>query len=1001
MVNDFKIAENEEALFNQSLCGILYLAADGTIIKINHALLHWLNDGSTPLADASSFIKILSPHSVYWYYSICLSALRSQEKVNATQINLLKSDGNYLPVVIEAVALLNDAGKPYFRLVIIQANPLPTDLTGNKLLLNKPAFNIQSDNWFQATFTHSPIPQVVTDLNTGNVAMVNEAMLSLSGATAAAEFIGKPAADFYSNPQARLAIITELIEKGESLNKETIFFYKDKELTFLTSSRLVKLNEVQMILTFFVNITPQKKNEEEARLILEQRNMVLSNITDGFCLVNHQWEVTYWNAEAATMLQIPQDAIMGGNISAVFKELRDTHTVLHVESYFAPLNLWLLVSAYPSVIGLSIYFRDITDKKQAAKEITLLHETLAAERKLLRTIIDYLPINVFVNDAQANKILVNKAEYEFLGATSEAEVLAGNQLEFFDEASIKIFLEHSRQVMQSGIPLINKETTLFKIDGSKTCFLVTKIPMYNDEGEGIGMVGISFDITERKKMEDELKNSHQQLFLAHKAAKLGHWTYNMKKDFYAFSPEMYKVLDIDPQNFTHTLKGFMQLVHPDDVSILVENRRKAFKYKADFNADHRIFLRDGSIKWINVQALVEWNEQDEPIMIIGISQDITDRKQKEAEIKQLNEKLELKVKQRTSDLQRTQAMLYEAQRIAKVGSWEFNLITNEVKWSPEMFIIAGFEPADTPPTTIERQQKYPAADWDKLQHALQISIEKGTPFELEVAIFRENNTLGFLIAKGQPVLNQQGKAKTLIGTVADITQQKQTEFYLEKSRQELEAFSYSVSHDLRAPLRGIDGWSLALLEDYGELLDDTGKKYIASVREESQRMGHLIDDLLKLSQINKKQLKRTKVLLSLLAKNIAERLAESNKVRKIEFVIQPDLIVYGDARLIEIVLNNLFENAVKFTAKEPVATIQFGITIINNTAAYFIKDNGVGFSMQAADKLFGAFQRLHNKSDFEGTGIGLATVQRIINLHNGKVWANAVAGEGATFYFLF
>jgi light-regulated signal transduction histidine kinase (bacteriophytochrome) len=166
-------------------------------------------------------------------------------------------------------------------------------------------------------------------------------------------------------------------------------------------------------------------------------------------------------------------------------------------------------------------------------------------------------------------------------------------------------------------------------------------------------------------------------------------------------------------------------------------------------------------------------------------------------------------------------------------------------------------------------------------------------------------------------------------------------------------------------------------------------------------MGNLIDDLLKLSQINRKPFKRTKVSISLLAKNIAERLAESNKKRQIEFIIQPDLIVYGDARLIEILLNNLFENAVKFTAKKPMATIQFGITIINNNAAYFVKDNGVGFEMQTADKLFGAFQRLHSHSDFEGTGIGLATVQRIINLHNGQVWAIAAVDEGATFYFIF
>jgi len=1129
MVKDFKIAESD--FFNQSLCGIVYTTADGTIIKINPTLLGWLYDDNTQVAEATNFINLLSPQNIDWYYDKYLPTLQAVKKITAIQIDLIKSDGTYLPVIIEAITLHTNTGEHYYQLVIIQANPMQTALIANKTTAYKSVKATEPNDWFQAIFNNSPLPQVLVILNTGIVAMVNEAMLNLSGGMAA-NFVGKPAVDFYSNPKNRTSLIDELIEKGESINKEINFFFKNKELSFLTSSKLVELDAVQMILTSFVNITPQKKNEEDTRLAVEQRNMLLSSISDGFCMVNHQLKVTYWNSKASKMLNIPEDAMMGVDIGEIFEAIKQTDTVLNIEVYFKPINIWLHLSAYPSATGLSIYLRDITDRKKAAKQISKLHETLAAERKLLRNIIDFLPINVFVNDVNARKILANKAEYEFLGATTEEEVLGGNQLAFYDEASIKTFLAHSRQVIQSGIPLINKETTITKIDGSQNCFLVTKIPMYNDEGTGIGMVGISIDITERKKMEDELKNSHQQLFLAHKAAKLGHWTYNIKDDHFTFSPEIYKVYDIDADTFVHNHQSLMQLVHPDDISLLDENKKKVELNKADFNADHRIIVRDGSIKWINVQALVKRNEQDEAIMLIGISQDITDRKQKEYEIKQLNNELEEKVQQRTSDLQRTQAMLYEAQHIAKVGSWELNVGTNKVIWTPEMFKISGFEPANNPPATIERQLKYPAADWDKLQHAIQMAIKNGTPFELELNIYRERNTMGVLNAKGQAVKNKEGKVERIIGTAADIsdskkaqqiitaqrqvfhtileqslagywdinlqedtyyfspalkalfgyeddeivnsiealqkivykedrinmdqlfiqhiqskgvipysgevryyhknggtiwvicrgnviewdkddqplrmigchidiTKQKTTELYLEKSRQELEAFSYSVSHDLRAPLRGINGWSLALLEDYGEQLNETGKKYIERVREESQRMGNLIDDLLKLSQINRKTFKRTKVNLSLLANKIANRLTESNKNRQMEFTIQQDLIVYGDARLTEILLNNLFENAVKFTAKKPLTTIQFGITIVNNIAAYFIKDNGVGFDMQTADKLFGAFQRLHTKGNFEGSGIGLATVQRIINLHNGQVWANAAVEEGATFYFIF
>jgi len=222
---------------------------------------------------------------------------------------------------------------------------------------------------------------------------------------------------------------------------------------------------------------------------------------------------------------------------------------------------------------------------------------------------------------------------------------------------------------------------------------------------------------------------------------------------------------------------------------------------------------------------------------------------------------------------------------------------------------------------------------------------------------------------------------------------------LESVNHELEAFSYSVSHDLRAPLRAVDGFSRILLDEYADRLDDTGRDRLKRVRAAAQRMATLIDDLLKLSRITRSELKREDIDLSALANEVIEELRKQEPDRIVQCTIEPGVIVWGDHRLLRIVLDNLLGNAWKFTSKRPDARIEFGRQMQNGEPVYFVRDNGAGFDMAYAEKLFGAFQRLHDASEFPGTGIGLATVQRIIHKHGGRIWAEGAVEQGATFYF--
>lgn len=246
----------------------------------------------------------------------------------------------------------------------------------------------------------------------------------------------------------------------------------------------------------------------------------------------------------------------------------------------------------------------------------------------------------------------------------------------------------------------------------------------------------------------------------------------------------------------------------------------------------------------------------------------------------------------------------------------------------------------------------------------------------------------------------------VLGISTDITEQAEAERRLRNAKdateavnRELEAFCYSIAHDLRAPLRSIDGFSQAVVEDYSEQLDEQGKVYLRYVRDSAQHMARLIDDLLALSRVNRSDFQVDRVDLAALARTTVARLQRNFPERTVEIDISPDLWAEGDVRLLGIALENLIGNAWKFTSKQPKAVIQFGAEMVDGSPVYTVRDNGAGFDMTYAAKLFGVFQRMHKASDFEGTGVGLATVQRIIHRHGGRIWATASPGDGAKFSF--
>lgn len=273
----------------------------------------------------------------------------------------------------------------------------------------------------------------------------------------------------------------------------------------------------------------------------------------------------------------------------------------------------------------------------------------------------------------------------------------------------------------------------------------------------------------------------------------------------------------------------------------------------------------------------------------------------------------------------------------------------------------------------------------------------GTEFAVEISLSPLETKDGVLVSSAIRDVTERKKIEEALGNQRNELARSNAE--LTAANKELEAFSYSVSHDLRAPLRGIDGFSQALLEEYSNRLDDTGKQYLERVRFGAQRMAELIDDLLALSRITRAEIKWQPLNLSEMARLIAQELSRQDPARNVEFVIAPELRAHADPRLMRTVLENLLGNAWKFSSRRPQARIEFGRTQANGTSAFFVRDNGAGFDPAYASRLFGAFQRLHAAAEFPGTGVGLASAQRVIYRHGGRIWAQGAVNEGATFFF--
>lgn len=493
-----------------------------------------------------------------------------------------------------------------------------------------------------------------------------------------------------------------------------------------------------------------------------------------------------------------------------------------------------------------------------------------------------------------------------------------------------------------------------------------------------------------EEREERLRASESSLKRAQEIAHLGSWELNLAENRLRWSDEVYRIFGLQPQEFDATYEAFLERIHPDDrEAVDAAYTRSMQEGRESYEIEHRVVVAGtGRVRYVHEKCHHQRNLHGDVIRSVGMVHDITERKLAEEALRESEAKFRA---------------VFE-QAAVGIGRVSFD----DAKWidvNGAFCSMLGY--------TVEEFKSTP---WPEITHSDDVDLDL-IPFKQMAEGELDSYTVEkrFIHKQGHHVWarltlslvrDEQNRPDYEIAIIEDISERKQAEDALLRrteelaaANRELETFSYSVSHDLRGPLNRIGSFAAVVLEDYAERLDEEGRGYLQRIEEGVQKMGGLIEDMLMLSRVSRQEMELVPMDLSAKVREYLDELLESDSGRQIEQAIQDGIIVRADPRLISLALENLLRNAWKFTSKNARARIEFGEFEHQGERVFVVRDNGAGFNMKYAERMFAPFQRLHAESEYSGTGIGLAIVQRAVARHGGRIWAEGKDGEGAAFYF--
>lgn len=505
---------------------------------------------------------------------------------------------------------------------------------------------------------------------------------------------------------------------------------------------------------------------------------------------------------------------------------------------------------------------------------------------------------------------------------------------------------------------------------------------------------------EYKQVLKDLQESYSLLQIAGDTAKFGGWSVDLATDIVTWSDQVALIHEM-PIGYSPRVNEGIMFYAPEWRAKITEVFNACAGKGIPYDEEMEIITGKGRRVWVRTIGKPVKDKDGKIVKVQGSFQDISEQKQIEFAKHETERRM-------AALLANLPGMAYTC-RLDQ--DWTMDFV------SQGCFALTGYKPEDLINNKrISYEEVIHPSDQKMVRSTVTGAVNKADHFTIEYRIIDAAGNQKWVWERGQ-MRPGDDEQPMLEGFILDITDRKLAESEVRalnvqmeqrvKERtaeykalnKELESFAYSVSHDFRTPLRAIDGFSERLLSSYSDQLDEKGKHYLKRIRKAANYMGSLIDDLLKLSRVSRSELKVRAVDLSKTAIDVLEDFKEAEPGRQVKVRIAPRLIARGDPHLLRVVFENLLGNSWKFSARQECSTIEVGLIEQEEEKVFFIRDNGVGFNMAYADKLFGAFQRLHGPEDFPGTGIGLATVMRIINRHGGRIWAESEVGKGATFYF--
>lgn len=630
---------------------------------------------------------------------------------------------------------------------------------------------------------------------------------------------------------------------------------------------------------------------------------------------------------------------------------------------------------------LLVIVRDVTDRKYAEQQLQNVTDRLTIALKSAA-------IGIWEWNIANNLLVWDERTYELYAVEPDQSPDAYLAWASRVHPSDRQFAENEVQLALNGAKDYEPEFRIILPDGRIRYIKAYAIVQRNDEGIPQRMLGINFDITKRKLDEIQLQKSDTHLKTAQRIGKLGSWEFEINTGHLTWTDEVFHIYGLEPSSEPPTYEELKNYIHPDDWEHFNNTVQSAMILSKPYDLEHRVIQPSGKLIYVMAKGEMIYNSSGQLAYVIGTAIDITDRKIAEQTLQNLTDRLTLAVKS------------------AAIGIWEWDISNNILIWDERMYELYGFSPPQSANNYLNWASRLHPEDRAIAESDVQLAIQGNKDFDCEFRILLDDHSIRYI--KAYALIQDNGKSEParMIGINFDITDRKiaeaqilQTAQQLEITNRELESFCYSVSHDLRAPLRHINGFVNALqqqLKKHESLDDPKVDHYLRVIDSSSQKMGHLIDGLLILSRYGRKPLESKLISIRELIDEAIEVICTDPQYNPLlEFTIGDLPHTTGDPTLLQQVFFNLISNAVKFSRNQPKPHIEIS-SLPDQTIQ--IKDNGVGFQMEYADKLFGAFQRLHNEKDFEGTGIGLAIVQRIIQRHGGNVWAESSPDQGATFF---